>query len=156
MHGDPSPRNTLVESGDRIRLIDYNSACRLSQGYGTIGTVSFKGVTPGYGDDEILINGKRPDRGTDMYAAAAIAVRVLTDQDLPAGMLPPPRSGKWTAFWLQREFLLACGRSLPKPDANGMNVRKLIRRCTRRLARRQMPFKNGVVTEIRVSSGESS
>ena len=89
VHGDPSPRNTLVESGDRIRLIDYGSACRLSQGYGTVGTVSFKGITPGYGDDEILINGKRPDRWTDLYAAAAIAVRVLTDQDLPAELAPP-------------------------------------------------------------------
>ena len=89
VHGDPSPRNTLVESGDRIRLIDYGSACRLSQGYGTVGTVSFKGITPGYGDDEILINGKRPDRWTDLYAAAAIAVRVLTDQDLPAELTPP-------------------------------------------------------------------
>ena len=89
VHGDPSPRNTLVESDDRIRLIDYGSACRLSQGYGTVGTVSFKGITPGYGDDEILINGKRPDRWTDLYAAAAIAVRVLTDQDLPAELAPP-------------------------------------------------------------------
>ena len=89
VHGDPSPRNTLVESGDRIRLIDYGSACRLSQGWGTVGTVSFKGITPGYGDDEILINGKRPDRWTDLYAAAAIAVRVLTDQDLPAELAPP-------------------------------------------------------------------
>lgn len=80
VHGDPSSRNVLVEPGDRMRLIDFGSGCRMDPGYGSVGTVSYKGITPSFGDEDILINGKRPDRWTDLYAVAGISYHVLTGE----------------------------------------------------------------------------
>ena len=37
-----------------------------------------KGITPAFGDEDILVNGKRPDRWTDLYAVGGIACHVLT------------------------------------------------------------------------------
>ena len=82
IHGDPKPENMMVQKEDRIRLVDFGLSCRLDPGYGTRG-VSVRGGTPGYGDDEVVYKGKRPDRWHDLRGAAQIAFLVLIDRDAP-------------------------------------------------------------------------
>ena len=82
IHGDPKPENIMVQKGDRIRLVDFGLSCRLDPGYAAR-SVSVRGGTPGYGDDEVVYQGKRPDRWHDLRGAAQIAFMILIDRDAP-------------------------------------------------------------------------
>ncbi len=62
--------------------------------YGSTGSVSLRGITPAYGDEDILIDGKRPDRWTDLHAVAAVAYQVLTGNVADATKTSPTATGK--------------------------------------------------------------
>lgn len=72
-HGDPSPKNVLVQPGDRIRLVDLAGARRLQSGYTSIHNPGAIGGTVGYTPETKLLGEDRASVQTDLYGVGAIA-----------------------------------------------------------------------------------
>lgn len=113
-HGDPSPKNVLVQPGDRIRLVDLAGARRLQSGYTFIHNPGAIGGTVGYTPETKLLGEDRASVQTDLYGVGAIAYKIFV------GETPDPsRDGEQG---IVREL-----KSKQVPDA----IARIIARCLR-------------------------
>jgi len=77
VHRDLKPENVLVNSEDRIKLIDFGIASQAGARRLTFGKLSQVMGTPDYISPE-QVKGKRGDRRTDIYAVGVILYEMLT------------------------------------------------------------------------------
>ncbi|MEM7159975.1 MAG: protein kinase [Myxococcota bacterium] len=79
VHGDLKPENILLsEHGARVRIVDFGLARKMAAIGGTVAG------TPPYMAPEILLDGREPTVGTDLFAVAVMLYEMLTGE-LPRG-----------------------------------------------------------------------
>ena len=77
-HGDPSPKNVMVETGDRVRIIDFGCSRDLESVLQMSRTQP--GGTDGYSPSNRLSGEDKASLWSDLYAASAVAFRLFTDK----------------------------------------------------------------------------
>ena len=80
VHGDPSPRNVLVEPGNQVRLIDLGGARDIHKAIPSVMSTMAVGGTPGYAPHSQLTGEERAAVWTDILAMSAVAFDALTGQ----------------------------------------------------------------------------
>jgi serine/threonine protein kinase len=79
VHRDLKPENIMIDSEDRIKLIDFGIASRTGARRLTFGKLSNVMGTPDYIAPE-QVQGKRGDARTDVYALGVIVYEMLTGE----------------------------------------------------------------------------
>lgn len=77
VHGDPSPGNVLVSTSGEVRFVDFGA----SHHRGALDRPRGRG-TPPFAAPELTRGEALPSRETDVYALAAVAIRILTGRPL--------------------------------------------------------------------------
>ncbi|TWU00970.1 serine/threonine protein kinase [Stieleria varia] len=86
LHRDVSLRNIMIHN-NRIRLIDFGSACRRDVGYASRHSVSRVPVTPATASDRMLENESRGTVADEVHAIAKCCFYVLTGK--PSHLVDP-------------------------------------------------------------------
>jgi serine/threonine protein kinase len=80
VHGDPSPRNVLVEKDHRVRFVDLGGARDIGKVIRSMMSTMAVGGTPGYAPKSQLLGTEQAAVWTDIRAMSAVAFDALTGQ----------------------------------------------------------------------------
>jgi sulfatase modifying factor 1 len=86
VHGDPSPRNVLVEPGNQVRLIDLGGAREINRVLPSLVSTAREGGTRNYAPQDQLLGNVQADAWTDIHAMSAVAFDALTGQRHDGGL----------------------------------------------------------------------
>lgn len=78
VHGDPSPKNVMVEKGDRVRIIDFGGSREINSVLQSLTSQTQAGGTVGYSPLARLNGEEKASLWSDIYGAAAVAFHLFT------------------------------------------------------------------------------
>lgn len=139
VHADLKPENVIVNTQDRVKLIDYGQSFEMGQAKERIqGTVDF--IAPEQVRREIL------DQRTDVFGLGAIMHRVFTNRPLPTVLNKE----------LNQHTLALVGKRVDKTDAVEeaclpTHLAKLLERCCQAERENRPPNMKAVVRQIELT-----
>ena len=139
VHADLKPENVIVNTQDRVKLIDYGQSFEMGQAKERIqGTVDF--IAPEQVRREIL------DQRTDVFGFGAVLHRVFTNRPLPTLLNQE----------LNQHTLALVGKRIDKTDAVQearlpFHLSKLLERCCQPERENRPPNMKAVIRQIELT-----